>query len=225
MSIDKIQKTVGDLGVAAYILMQGYPLAGRKDKSFVFNVTKEKLREFEDLKTAYGTLDNYKALSDTLVFNSSKFKPLFGSRANEAFQAKFKVVKNPNVVISDNDVKVNVINAINTYFDISNWDFGETFYFSELAAYVMTQVSPDAASIVLVPKSETQVFGSLYEIVCENDEIFVNAASVDDIEVIDSITAARLKATGTVITSDDVLNTGIQSSPTNTNIITEGNDY
>lgn len=53
MSTDKIQKTVGDLGVAAYILMQGYPLAGRKDKSFVFNVTKEKLREFEDLKTAY----------------------------------------------------------------------------------------------------------------------------------------------------------------------------
>ena len=89
----------------------------------------------------------------------------------------------------------------------------------------MTQVSPDAASIVLVPKSETQVFGSLYEIVCENDEIFVNAANVSDVEVIDSITAARLKATGTVITSDEVLNVGIQSSVTNTNIITEGNDY
>jgi hypothetical protein len=69
------------------------------------------------------------------------------------------------------------------------------------------------------------VFGSLYEIVCENDEIFVNAANVSDVEVIDSITAARLKATGTVITSDEVLNVGIQSSVTNTNIITEGNDY
>ena len=50
---ETIQKNVQDLGVAAYILMQGYPLAGRRDKTFVFNVKKDKLREFENLKTAY----------------------------------------------------------------------------------------------------------------------------------------------------------------------------
>jgi len=166
-----------------------------------------------------------KSISDELIYHPVKYKPLFGSLAEDDLQATIKIVKNTGRVVNDNDIKSRVIDAINQYFSLENWDFGETFYFSELAAYVMTQVSPDAASIVLVPKSETQVFGSLYEIVCENDEIFVNAASVDDIEVIDSITAARLKATGTVITSDDVLNTGIQSSPTNTNIITEGNDY
>lgn len=46
-------KNIHDLGVAAYVLMQGFPLAGRKDKTFIFNVSKDKSKEFEDLKTAY----------------------------------------------------------------------------------------------------------------------------------------------------------------------------
>lgn len=53
MSNEKLQKSVSDLGVAAYILMNSYPLAGRRDKTFVFSVDKSKLVEFEDLKTAY----------------------------------------------------------------------------------------------------------------------------------------------------------------------------
>ena len=53
MSIESHQKSIQDLGVAAYVLMQGFALAGRKEKTFIFNVKKEKLREFEDLKTAY----------------------------------------------------------------------------------------------------------------------------------------------------------------------------
>lgn len=53
MSNNTVQKQVYDLGVAAYILMQSFQLAGRKDKSFVFNVQKDKLKEFEDQKTSY----------------------------------------------------------------------------------------------------------------------------------------------------------------------------
>jgi hypothetical protein len=159
----------------------------------------------EDLKTAYGTLDNYKALSDTLVFNSSVFKPLFGSRANEAFQAKFKVVKNPNVVISDNDVKVNVINAINLYFDISNWDFGETFYFSELSAYLHNTLAPNIASIIIVPNNSAVRFGNLYQINAESNEILISAATVDDVEIISAITAAQLNQTLSGTTSSAIL--------------------
>ena len=159
----------------------------------------------EDLKTSYGTLDNYKALSDTLVFNSSKFKPLFGSRANEAFQAKFKVVKNPNVVISDNDVKSNVINAINTYFDVSNWDFGEPFYFSELSAYLHNTLAPNIASIIIVPNNSAVRFGNLYQINAEANEILISAATVDDVEIISAITAAQLNQTLTGTTSSAIL--------------------
>ena len=166
-----------------------------------------------------------KSISDEVIYHPVKYKPLFGSLAEKDLQATIKIVKNNARVVNDNDIKSRVVDSINEFFALENWDFGETFYFSELAAYVMKQTAPDVASIVLVPTSETQVFGSLYEIVSENDEIFVNAATVSDVEVIDSITAARLKATGTVVTSDEVLNTGIQSSTTTTDIIIEGNDY
>jgi hypothetical protein len=53
MTNDTQHKSIQDLGVAAYVLMQGFGLAGRKDKTFIFNVKKDKLREFEDMKTAY----------------------------------------------------------------------------------------------------------------------------------------------------------------------------
>ena len=159
----------------------------------------------EDLKTAYGDLDNYKALSDTLIFNSSVFKPLFGTRANEAFQAKFKVVKNPNIVVSDNDVKVAVINAINTYFDIANWDFGETFYFSELSAYLHNTLAPNIASIIIVPNNSAVRFGNLYQINAEANEILISAATVDDIEIISAITAAQLNQTLSGTTSSAII--------------------
>ena len=174
---------------------------------------------------SYGQeIKKIKSISDEIIYHPVKYKPLFGSLADEDLQATIKIVKNSSRVVNDNDIKSRVVDSINEFFALENWDFGETFYFSELAAYVMKQVAPDIASIVLVPTSESQVFGSLYEIVCENDEIFINAANVSDIEVIDSITAARLKAQGNVVTSDEVLNTGIQSSVTNTYIITEGNE-
>jgi len=53
MKKDTVTRPVQDLGVAAYILMHAYPLGGRKEKTFLFNVDKEKLKEFEDLKTSY----------------------------------------------------------------------------------------------------------------------------------------------------------------------------
>ena len=42
----------------------------------------------------------------------------------------FKVVKNTNEVVNDDNVKVRVIQAINEYFALENWDFGDIFYFS-----------------------------------------------------------------------------------------------
>ncbi len=53
MSNTNVQRQVFDLGVAAFILMQSFQLAGRKDRSFIFSVPKEKLKEFEDQKTSY----------------------------------------------------------------------------------------------------------------------------------------------------------------------------
>jgi hypothetical protein len=128
-------------------------------------------------------------------------------------QVTFKVVKNNDLVINNNQVKADVIEAINTYFAIENWSFGDTFYFQELAAYIIAKLSPSIVSIVIVPKQADQSFGSLFQIRSEPDEIFVNSASVEDIEIIDDITASNLQATGNVVTSSNETNTGIKSSP------------
>ena len=50
-----------------------------------------------------------------------------------SLQATFKVVTNPDVVTNNNDIKSRVIEAINIYFNLDNWEFGESFYFSELS--------------------------------------------------------------------------------------------
>lgn len=146
----------------------------------------------ESLSTDYNKLDNYKSISDTIIYNPAKFKPIFGSKANSALRANFKVVKNPNVVVSDNDIKTSVIAAINSYFDVANWDFGETFYFSELSAYLHQALTPNIASITIVPASADVTFGSLLQINAEYNEIIVSAATVDNVQIISAITAAQI---------------------------------
>ena len=167
----------------------------------------------DELFIQYGQeINKRKSISDEVIYHPVKYKALFGNKAAVDLQAKIKIVKNNEQVLNDNDVKARVITAINTFFSLENWDFGETFYFSELSTYIVSTLSPDIASIVLVPVQENQSFGSLYEIKAESNEIFVSAATVNDIEIIDAITATRLKATGQVVTATNTENVNIQSS-------------
>lgn len=146
----------------------------------------------EELQISYSGLNQYKAMSDTIVFNSASFKPIFGSKSESSLRATFKVIKNPNLIISDTDVKTAVVSAINSYFDINNWEFGETFYFSELSAYLHATLTPSIASIVIVPSNTNTQFGSLYQINCQSNEIIISAATVDNVEIIPALTAAQL---------------------------------
>lgn len=146
----------------------------------------------DELSTEFSSIENYKTISDSIIYNPATFKPLFGSKAIDSLRATFKVVKNPNVNVSDNDVKSQVIAAINTYFDVANWDFGETFYFSELSAYLHSTLSPNVSSVIIVPAAELTSFGSLYQINAEANEILVSAATVDNVQIISAITAGQL---------------------------------
>jgi hypothetical protein len=142
---------------------------------------------------AYQDLNDLKSVSDTLSFNSADYKILFGNKANAELQATFKVVRAENSRISNSEIRTKIVELINNYFSIDNWDFGDTFYFSELAAYVHQEMSQDIGSIVIVPKTTTQNFGDLFQITCNPNEIFISAATVDDIEIIDSVTANQLQ--------------------------------
>lgn len=148
----------------------------------------------DELRIDYGSLENYKPVSDTLLYSSAKFKPLFGSKADPALRATFKVVKSNASNVSDSEVRSKMVKAINDYFDIANWDFGETFYFSELSSYLHQALSTLVSSIVLVPTSGDMQFGSLYQVDSEPDEIIISAATVDNIEIISSLTLAQLAA-------------------------------
>ena len=161
----------------------------------------------------FGTeLGKIKAISDEVIYHPVKYKNLFGSKSDMSLQATFKVVKNSSLIVSDNDIKTGVVTAIKEFFSIDNWDFGDTFYFGELATYIMNRMSPRIANIVLVPKNQNLAFGSLYEIKANPDEIFASSVSVDNIEIISEITAARLNTTGVVLTSSTTSANGIVSN-------------
>ena len=162
----------------------------------------------------YGNeINKIKSISDEVIYHPVKYKILFGDKAPPDLQVKFKIVKNNSLVINDNELKSDIIESINKFFDIENWDFGETFYFQELSAYIISQLSPKLVSILIVPRQTTQSFGSLFEIKSEPDEIFASAAKVSDIETIDQLTATNLQATGTVINTVSTSTTsGITSS-------------
>jgi hypothetical protein len=64
----------------------------------------------------------------------------------------------------------------------------------------MNLLTPDITNFVIVPKSNNN-FGSLYEISCLSNEIFISGATASDIEIVDAITASQLKSSSIVTTS------------------------
>jgi hypothetical protein len=146
-----------------------------------------------DLTTAYQGLQNYKMISDSMILNSVEFKPLFGNKADPTLRATIKVIKAFNSTASVSEIKNLVVTYMNQYFSIENWDFGDTFYFSELASYLHDQIGDVISSIVLVPLDPQKSFGDLYEIRSAPNQIFVNAATVNNIDVIEALTSTNLR--------------------------------
>ena len=147
----------------------------------------------DELTTSYSTLDQYKMISDNIILNSVTFKPLFGTKAAVELRATLKCVKNPSSTASVSEIKSQVVSSLNTYFTIDNWDFGDTFFFSELSAYLHDQLGSIISTVVLVPVDPLKSFGDLYEIRSQPNEIFVNSATVNDVEVIDALTSSQLR--------------------------------
>ena len=141
----------------------------------------------EDLRVQFQDLDQYKMLSDAMVWNSGKFKLLFGPQAATELQATFMVIKAPATNTTDYEVKTGVIQAIDTYFDIRNWDFGEQFYYTELAAFIHQQLSTVISSVVIVPANASQ-FGNLFEITSAPQEIFMSTATVNNVQIVTNYT-------------------------------------
>jgi hypothetical protein len=147
----------------------------------------------QELSSAYPKINDYKMLSDSVIPNSVIFKPLFGAKAAPALRATVKVIKASSATISDSEVRSSVLTQMNTYFSINLWNFGDTFYFSELAAYLHDKLAGIVSSVVLVPNDPVMKFGDLYEIKAAPYEIFANGATTNDIVVIAALTQTELQ--------------------------------
>ena len=147
----------------------------------------------DELNTAYQGLQDYKMISDNIIINPVTFKPMFGMKASPELRATIKVIRAANSTASTSEIKSSVVAEMNNYFSIDKWNFGDTFYFSELAAYLHRMLGTIISSVVLVPLNTQKYFGDLYEVRSAPNELFVNAATIDNIEVIDALTSTNLR--------------------------------
>ena len=178
-----------------YLVVQEYYTAYQNYvKDTTGTVPEPSVPTIDELSTAYGELNNYKMISDTMILNSVIFQPLFGAKAAPELRATIKVVQAPNTVASVSEIKSQVITYVNQYFTIDKWDFGDSFYFSELAAYLHQNLGTIISSAVLVPLNPLKSFGDLYEVRCAPNQIFVSAATVNDVQVITALTQSNINS-------------------------------
>lgn len=146
-----------------------------------------------DLRMSYSYLLDKSMISDSVIMHSGKFKILFGNKAQPELQATFKVIKSKSAKMTDNEIKVAIVESIKNYFDINRWEFGKKFYFMDMSTYIMNDLYTEINSIVLVPTNQNNYFGDLIEIEAAEDEIFVADIDVSDIEIVDTYTPDNIK--------------------------------
>lgn len=149
-----------------------------------------------DLRTSYASLLENKMISDTVILHPGRFKILFGPKAPAALGARFKIIRPEQTVLTDNEVKVRVVQLTRTFFNLDYWEFGETFYFTELAAMIHSSLGPEISSIVIVPSHNENQFGDLFQVVAREDEVFIPDISTSDIDIVESYTVENLRLNG-----------------------------
>lgn len=152
----------------------------------------------EQLRIQYADFEEFKPISDAIIYYPARYKPLFGDQAVAELRSTFKIIQTTGSSLSESDLKLRVLAAIREYFDVSRWEFGEKFYFTELVAFVHARLAPDLQSMVIVPRDNNQAFGRLFQVRAEPDELFISAASPEDIEVVQFFTDEEIRIGATL---------------------------
>jgi hypothetical protein len=146
-----------------------------------------------ELRASYRKLLDSKMISDTVVMHPAKIKLLFGDKAVPELRAKFKLVRAANSKLTDDQLRIRTLDIINQYFAITDWEFGQGFYATELCAIIHKELALDLASVVLVPEFPTNYFGDLLYIQAEPDEVLMAAAELKDIQIIGGLNKVTLR--------------------------------
>jgi hypothetical protein len=147
----------------------------------------------EALRTLFKEIENKRAISDKMIYRSARYKSLFGNTADSELQAKFRVVKVRGTTLTNSEVQSRVLEAITEYFSVENWEFGETFYFTELSAHLHNRLAGIISSVVIVPLQESSAFGNLFQVTPETDELFIPDVSLSNVEIVDNLTTTNLR--------------------------------
>lgn len=149
-----------------------------------------------DLRNDYNKLLSAKMASDTVILHPGKFKLIFGDKANPALQARLTVIKSVNSTMTDNQIKNQIVATVRNFFDVATFEFGETFYFTELASAIHMDLSTEISSVVLVPTLATSQFGNLLQVFAREDEIIYPDIGVEDIDIVTGFTPTNLRLNG-----------------------------
>lgn len=156
---------------------------GSKPEVPVFNATDAWVSELNLKKSA----------SDTISFSHGKYTVLFGQEASPLLRARFSVVKQRGSQLTDSEIQSRIVRLVNEFFDITNWDFGETFYFTELASYIHTKMAGNISSVAIVPTAAGSVFGKLFQVDSDTDSLWVPQVDTKMIEIVDRLTTENIR--------------------------------
>lgn len=175
-----------------YIVPRGYYLAYRMWLNNDLNSQPIPPTSYQ-LRGDYRDLLESKMISDTIILHPGKIKVIFGPKADSSLRGNIKVVKASQSTLTNNQIKTGVVDATKEFFDINKWEFGETFYFSELASYIHLKIGNDIDSVVLVPTMSNQSYGDLQQIYAGEDEIIQPHITVNNVEIVESLNPKNLK--------------------------------
>ena len=146
-----------------------------------------------DLRNSYNYLLDNKTQSDGVILHSGLIKIIIGEHANDELKASLKVIKSSNSTLTNNQIKAVIVDAVIDFFDVNYWEFGETFYFTELGNFIQSKLPIDINSVVLVPLNQNNVFGDMYQVYANVDEIIQPSITVNDIDIVESLDPRTLR--------------------------------
>lgn len=146
-----------------------------------------------ELRNTYRDLLSTKMMSDTVIMHNGRLKLLFGELADPQLRAKFRAIKSPTARLTDDQIKGEILDVVNTFFEVENWDFGGTFHATQLFSLIHQRLGSEISSVVLVPTFVNNSFGSMFVVECGQDEIIQSCAKISDIEIVDAFTPTTLR--------------------------------
>jgi hypothetical protein len=139
------------------------------------------------LRQELSALESVKSLSDEIVYHPVEYKVILGEFADPNLKGKLKIIKSSKILISDNEIKSRVVSVVQEFFALGKFDIGETFYFTELAAYIHARLPTLVSSVILVPTLSSNAFGDLFQVRALANEVLIADVTVDDIDIVANI--------------------------------------